>query len=659
MSALSRSPTGRAGSATTMKIRIPRRPRGAVPRPHVERMVDAVPVAGADGELAQVVPRAAAESGFVAEVAELLAACHRPLWLVLDEIEHLTDPEAIRSVELMLRWAREPVRIILAGRSEPPIALHRLRLAGRLVEIRGRDLAFSADDAARLLAGHGVHLDEDDLALLVGRTEGWAAAIRLAAISLEGVADTHGHVVHFAGDDLAVADYLVGEILARQPPDVREFLVRTCVCDEVSPELATLLTEREDAGAVLEALVRRNVLTTVLGRHGGWYRYHGLLGSYLRAELERRSPALRRSLHRTAAAWLEEHEEPVRALEHAVAGEDQGEIAGLARRHGLGAVLAGHAVEVSRIVATLRPDLHEDPWIALVSCAAALDRGQVEVADRWLRRAPACGGDPAAEALRAVLTLAGTHRRDGGTQRRGDRVRRAEGLVPQRRVCVRLVWYSSAALELATRYEVTDDRHKAAVEAGRLWANVGSVHLAPSLVAYAALPHHRMCMQVGEFEHARGIARVTRERLGDGGEARLLDATLADLSDDRARAHRSLAEALRIAGRIQALRPFHDGGEAVRTLLAAGGGSFGHDDAFATRVREKLRPGPAGPTGLLTEREREVLAELPSMRTAAEIADDLFVSTNTVKTHMRRIYRKLGVPHRRAAVVEARCQGLL
>ena len=153
------------------------------------------------------------------------------------------------------------------------------------------------------------------------------------------------------------------------------------------------------------------------------------------------------------------------------------------------------------------------------------------------------------------------------------------------------VWYSSAALELATRYEVTDDRHKAAVEAGRPWANVGSVHLAPSLVACAALPHHRMCMQVGEVEHAR----VTRERLGDSGEARLLDAaalvhrgrgqearrlldpvlhervgcvvpttsasswlldaTLADLSDDRARAHRGLAEALRIAGRIQALRP--------------------------------------------------------------------------------------------------------
>ena len=247
--------------------------------------------------------------------------------------------------------------------------------------------------------------------------------------------------------------------------------------------------------------------------------------------------------------------------------------------------------------------------------------------------------------------------------------------------------------------EVTDDRHNAAVEAGRLWANVGSVHLAPSLVAYAALPHHQMCMQVGEYEHARGIARVTRDRLGDSGEARLLDAaalvhrgrgqearrlldpvlhervgcvvpttsasswlldaTLADLAGDRARAHRGLAEALRIAGPIQALRPFHDGGEAVRTLLAAAGGSFGHVEAFATRVREKLRPGPAGPAGLLTEREQEVLAELPSMRTAAEIADDLFVSTNTVKTHMRSIYRKLGVPHRRAAVVEARCQGLL
>ena len=389
MSALSRVRAGRAGSATTLKIRIPRRPRGAIARPQFERMVDAVPAAGAEDEHARVVLITGAAGAGKTTFLSGWAA----------------DRSTIRSVELMLRWAREPVRIILAGRSEPPIALHRLRLAGRLVEIRGRDLAFSAADAARLLAGHGVQLDENDLALLVGRTEGWAAAIRLAAISLEGFADTHRHVADFAGDDLAVADYFVGEILARLPPDVREFLVRTCVCDEVSPELATLLTDREDAGAVLEALVRRNVLTTVLGRHGGGYRYHVLLGSYLRAELERRSPALRRSLHRTAAAWFEEHEEPVRALEHAVAGEDPGEVAGLVRRHGLGAVLAGHAAEVSRIVETLRPDLHADPWIALVSCAAALDRGQLEVADRWLRRAPACGPDPTAEALHAVLTL--------------------------------------------------------------------------------------------------------------------------------------------------------------------------------------------------------------------------------------------------------------
>ncbi|MCW0213510.1 MAG: LuxR C-terminal-related transcriptional regulator [Pseudonocardia sp.] len=879
MSTASSPPSG-ITSATALKIRIPRQPRGTVARPELEAVLrpagsdaDELPPvflvtgpAGAgkttlvsgwatgrqadegvawvtldasddvtalwsgilaavrragvhprpDAVARLVVPRDTGDSGFVAEVAELLAECRRPLWIVLDEIEHLTDPGAARSLDLMLRWAREPVRIVLVGRSEPPVALHRLRLNGRLVEIRGRDLAFSTEHTVELLAGHGVRLDDADLELLMGRTEGWVAGVRLAALALEGAAEPHRQLVDFAGDDRAVADFLVGEILARQPDDVREFMLRTSVCDEICPGLAMRLTGRDDAGAVLGDLVRRNALTVELGGHAGWYRYHPLFGSYLRAELERRSPSGARVLHGRAAGWFEEQGDPVRALDHAAAAGDTARIMGLTRRHGLGAVLAGRAAEVSRIIAAAPPDARDEPAVALVACAAALDRGRTDEADRWLGRLPDAELDPVAEALRAVLvlsrariagaytaelaalddTVAGSSgdrdldllalaerglcrlwlaRLDEAERDLTEAVTRAEAdgrdhvalrsmtnlaavssargdlvgtagrsaraidyAVPRgwsrsaecahayllrglsayqqldderaRRngVLARelvggapdpTVSYTAAALELATRYEIAGDRYRAAVEAGLLWEELGTAHLAPALVAYAALPHHRMCMQVGELEHARRIAEVTRERLGDVGESRLLegyaavnrgrgqetrrrlqpvldgriacvvpttlvavwllDAVLAGHAGETGTAHRCLVEALRIAEPIAALRPFADGGQAVRDLLAAGAGRFGHAEEFAARVREALRPGTTGAVDLLTVREREVLVELPSLRTAAEIAEDMFVSTNTVRTHMRSIYHKLGVPHRRAAVSEARLQGLL
>jgi LuxR family maltose regulon positive regulatory protein len=763
-----------------------------------------------------VVPKDTVDAGFVAEVARLLADCVRPMWIVLDEVEHLTDMAATRSVDLLLRWMSEPVRVVMAGRSEPPVALHRLRLDGRLVEIRERDLAFSAEHTAQLLAGHGVRLDEPDLAVLVRRTEGWAAAVRLAAISLEGADDPGRLVADFAGDERAVADYLVGEILAGQSEEVRDFLLRTCVCDEICPDLARTTADREDAGALLADLARRNALTVELGEHAGWYRYHTLLISYLRAELSRRSPALWRELHAAAATWFAANGEPVRAYEHAVMAGDAGQISDLARGQGLGAVLAGHAAEICRITATLPGGLAVDPWIMLVTAAAALDRGAAEEADAWLRRVPATGLDPRAEALRAVVVLArarvtgdyrtelaalaetvagdsgdpdldlmalverGTaalwlDRLDDADRDLAEAVHRAEadgrdhvvlrcmtmraavsaaggdlvgmgarsaealafagprgwartgmcaaayvqrgyaaylGLDDKRAredglLAVELaglaaepvIRYSATAFELLTRFETGDDPHTAAVKAGRLWPEFGQFGLARSFVAYTSVSHYRMCALVGETELARGIARTTRERLGDcgevsllealalvhrgrGGEARraiapvlahrtecvvpitlvsclLLEAALAEITDGQATAQRALAEALHVAEPLGALRPFQDGGEVVRKLLAAGIGRFGRAEPFAARLRAHLRPDAASVTRLLTDRERDVLAELPSMRTADEIADDLFVSTSTIKTHMRSIYRKLGVPNRRSAVTEARRHGLL
>jgi LuxR family maltose regulon positive regulatory protein len=256
-----------------------------------------------------------------------------------------------------------------------------------------------------------------------------------------------------------------------------------------------------------------------------------------------------------------------------------------------------------------------------------------------------------------------------------------------------------STLDAMADFDAAEDPHRVVAVLRENWQRLGDKTIAPALVAYAAPVQQRMALLVGEWMWAADVVDQVRQLLGEGGEhallraiqyaqkgkvsstrrllrgvldgelpvispgttlyAWLLEAHLAERCAESHRAHEALTEALSLAAPHTAMRPFRDAGHSVRMLLARGAGRFGRLDAFAARVLAHLPAAVPDPTDGLTERERALLTELPSMRTAEEIAHTMFVSVNTVKTHLRGIYRKLGVSHRRDAITVARQRGLL
>jgi LuxR family transcriptional regulator, maltose regulon positive regulatory protein len=328
-------------------------------------------------------------SGFLDAVTAAIEALGTPVWLVLDDVHLLTSRETVGSLDrLARRAASDRFRLVLASRSDPPIGLPRLRVEGRLRELRGQDLAFTHDETAAYLAGRGLDLPDTALHALQQRTEGWAAGIRIATLALEGSDDQRQTLERFAGDDHAVADYLVTEVLANVPVDLRRFLLRTSVCTHLRVDLAHELSGREDAGAVLDALARDHLFTLRVGRNRDGYRYHELFRTFLLAELRRTDAADERTLHRTAAAWHAARAETLQAVDHLVRGGHLEAIPDLVGPDAVGAILDGHAEALGGLLESieLRGRGRTVPTVALLGAAAAMELGDLDVADGWLDR---------------------------------------------------------------------------------------------------------------------------------------------------------------------------------------------------------------------------------------------------------------------------------
>jgi LuxR family transcriptional regulator, maltose regulon positive regulatory protein len=252
-------------------------------------------------------------------LVDALAGRTLPVALVLEDFQEVADV-VHDDVERLVRFAPPALRLIIVTRSDPPIALGRLRLDGSLTEIRAADLAFTLAETSAMFEALDVDLAPDDLERLWQRTEGWAAALRLAAVSLRDHPDPSAFIEAFAGTDVTISDYLVNEVLAQQPPDLRDFLLRTSIVDTLNPELADALTGRRDGHAMIARLEHGGVLTTPLDEHGIWHRYHPLFAELLRAELRAHLPGEIDGLHRRAATWLAGHGHDTAALRHAAAG---------------------------------------------------------------------------------------------------------------------------------------------------------------------------------------------------------------------------------------------------------------------------------------------------------------------------------------------------
>jgi LuxR family maltose regulon positive regulatory protein len=372
---------------------------------HVVTALRSSGAAPPDGLLAGLGPPSPdALQGFLAVLVNGLAELAGPVVLVLDDLHEAPGPAVAGGLQFLLRHAPPQLRLVVASRSDPPLSLHRLRVAGQLVEIRAAELAFTPAEAGELLTGMGVELPDAEVETLWRRTEGWVAGLRLAALSLRDHPQPGRFVAEFAGDDHAVAGYLLEEVLARQAPDVQEFLLRTCVADRLCGGLADALTGRGDGERMLALLEHDHAFTTGLGPGRSWYRLHQLFAELLRAELGHRWPEDVPGLHRRAAEWHAANGMVEEAVDHALAGGDPDRAAGLLAAHGFAIVLRGRAETLRELLGRLPAGrVRDDRELALVAGAGRLALGELEEADALLDRAGAGRAGSLAGLLRARL----------------------------------------------------------------------------------------------------------------------------------------------------------------------------------------------------------------------------------------------------------------
>lgn len=259
----------------------------------------------------------------VASLLNDLSALERDVVLVLDDY-HLVESLAVQeSMQFLLDHQPSQLRLVVASRADPPWPLAGLRARGDLLEIRAANLRFTAEEAtAYLNDAMGLDLASTDIDALAGRTEGWVAALQLAALSLQGRGDPSGFITDFTGDDRFVVDYLVDEVLDRQPADIRSFLLETSILNRLSAGLCAAVTGRSDAKAVLEAVERSNLFLVALDDRRRWYRYHHLFADVIRARLSEEDTAAIPELHRRASAWYQANGDEAEAITHAIAAAD-------------------------------------------------------------------------------------------------------------------------------------------------------------------------------------------------------------------------------------------------------------------------------------------------------------------------------------------------
>jgi LuxR family maltose regulon positive regulatory protein len=585
---------------------------------------------------------------------------------------------------------------MVATRVDPPLALARLRASGELVELRIAELGFTSAEADRLLGeAMGLELTADQTQRLWERTEGWAAGLYLAGLSLRGRPDPGPFIASFETGHRHVVDYLGAEVLARQPEPLRSFMVRTSVLQRLSGPLCDAVLETEGSAELLAELEQANLFLIALDDHRDWYRYHHLFAQLLYLELTGRDPDLVPLLHRRAAAWHQANGDVEAAVHHATAAGDYPRATDLVTRHWLAFARRGRVATVGRWLDGL-PDevVAAAPSVAVAKVWIGGYRGvPKQELERWLAAADA--GDPGAPvpdwaasvSFEAAIARAQFTYDDVGAVLEG--ARRAVELAgpgPSE-----ASWMATAAL--GRNLYLAGRPAEARAVLGTVSLDQVPTERQPfvavnilgvvSLLAgeqgddatAAALARQAMdVVKAGglSFNPLNGIAAIALAgaltRQGELAEAEeLLEQVLPLLDIDSFQIQ--YAEALLALAEVRQGRGDGDGAQAAaeeaRRLVAG----FADPGMLADRLERAGRaarpaggrgtaPGPLE-AGELTERELVVLRLLATTLSQREIAQQLYVSVNTVRTHIQGVYRKLGVASREEAVAAARDHGLL
>ena len=343
----------------------------AVRRPDRSIGTEAEPAATAALDPDELVDRT------LSEVAEQI----EPVVLIIDDLHELRAADALTQLEHLLAALPSSSRVVLSSRRDPAIRLHRLRLADEVAEIRAGDLRFTEPETRELLATSGIGLSDAGALALHQRTEGWAAGLRLAVISLSGHPDPERFVADFSGTDRAIVEYLIAEMLEGQPGDVQRMLLRTSLVDRLNGELADLLAGRSGSEQMLLELEDANAFVMSLDAQRTWFRYHQLLADFLRLELRRTMAGEVPDLHRRAARWFADNGDVVEAVRHTLAAGDWPDAARLVADHSFSWVLDGQAGTIDAVLQAFPEGASADhPDLALAHAANELNHGRLEEA---------------------------------------------------------------------------------------------------------------------------------------------------------------------------------------------------------------------------------------------------------------------------------------
>ena len=617
-----------------------------------------------------------------------LATVGSELVLVMDDYHLISNPVCHQSLAFFIDHLPANVQLMMATRADPPLPLARLRAKGELAEIRLAELGFTDAEAATLLNdAMGLELESQDVQRLWEQTEGWVAGLYLAGLWLRGREDPGASIASLEAGHRHIVDYLGAEVLARQPQPLRRFLLRTSILERLSGSLCDALLETTDSAEVLIQLERTNLFLIPMDEHRRWYRYHHLFAELLRLELTGREPELKPVLHRRAASWYRQAGDVEAAIDHATTAGDFAEAADLIGRHWLPYWRQGRDATVERWLRGL-PDvvLAANPLLAV---AAAWIRGHRGASKRELERrlgaVEASGQEPLSRGVAFDLAIArGTHTFDD-VGRSLQAARRAVELASPESSEEYFVAATTLGRMLYLAGQTTEAQGVLEEGARRLPPADQQPHQLVNVLALLSLlageqgddataaTFARQAMDAAEAQGVSlipmngiaylALARAAAWRGGLAEAEQLLEQALSILEIDSFQAQYTQA-LLELAG-VRNARGDPEGAEEAlkraRDLISqfVDPGMLPPLLDSTERALHRAARGRALPTGALTDRELAVLRLLPTRLTQQEIAQELYVSVNTVRTHIQGIYRKLGVASRQEAITHARELGLL